>query len=325
MLLITNAEIVSRGRVRAAFIAVFLLSIALVCQEATRTPISDPLARIHQGDVIEIDELGGFDFDWRGKLTPEGFLDAFTKVADPIYARCRTTEQLAADVSKAYSTVLRNPSVNVRILDTSGRATAFLYGAVRQPLRFQIKRSVSLRELLIVSGGLTDRASGEISIYRPDSVSCEALTDDPSRMINIKVADIIGGSAAADPKILSGDIITVEEVRPVYVIGGIERPGKADWRDGLTVSRAVASVGGVTKKGVGGRAVIYRRMVGTPQIIEVDLDSIVSGAANDVPLKPYDIIDIPLKGSAKRKLPPVVDDPDVRPADGSSLPLRIID
>ncbi|MGD9627840.1 MAG: polysaccharide biosynthesis/export family protein [Pyrinomonadaceae bacterium] len=319
------AEILLKGRVLAAFIAVFLFSIPIVSQEADRPRAIDPLEKIHQGDVIEIDELGGFDFDWRGKLTPEGFLDGFTKVADPIYARCRTPEQLAADVTKAYSAVLRNPSVKVRILDKSSRAMAFVYGAVRQPLRFQIKRPVSLRELLIISGGLTDRASGDISVYRPDAVSCEGLTDDPSRVLNIKVADIISGVAAADPRILSGDIVTVEEVRPVYVIGGVERPGKADWRDGLTVSRAVAAVGGVTRKGVAGKAAIYRRSDGTPQIIEVDLDRIVSGDAKDVPLKPYDIVDVPLRGSAKRLLPPVVDDPDIRPTAGSSLPLRIID
>lgn len=283
-----------------------------------------PTDRIHPGDLIEIDELGGFDYDWRGRLNPEGFLAGFTKVADPIFGRCRTPAELAEAVREAYSKVLRDPQVRVRILDRSERPVAYFEGAIKQPMRLQIRREVRLRELVVIGGGLTDRASGEVTVLRPEGQSCESPDGEPTQLHTVKIADILAGDRAADLKVLSGDIVTVQEVQPVYVIGGIVRPGKVDWRDGATVSRIVAAAGGVIKGGLGGSVSIFRRDSGNSTVIEADLDAIMDGAASDIDIRPFDIIDVPLKGQPKRTIPPVVEDKIV-PADRRSLPIRVID
>ena len=281
--------------------------------------------RIHQGDLIEIDELGGFDFDWRGKLNPEGYLEGFTKVTDPIFARCRTTEELAEDVRLAYSKTLREPSVRVRILDRSDRALAHLDGAVKQPLRLQIKRDLHLGELIVIGGGFTDKTSGEITIFRPEGQSCEASTDEALRLVKVKISDILAGDAAANPKIVSGDIVTVLSVQPVYVIGGVNNSGKIAWRDGATVSRIVAAAGGVSDRGVSGMVSVYRREPDGSKVFEIDLDKVTDGKAKDLEVRPFDIIDVPLKGASKRTQPPVMDDPESRSQPQRSVPLRVID
>ncbi|HEX6280406.1 MAG TPA: SLBB domain-containing protein [Pyrinomonadaceae bacterium] len=285
---------------------------------------SGRLDRIHRGDLIEIDEMGGFDFDWRGKLNPEGYLDNFTKVADPIFALCSTPDELAEKIREAYSKTLRDPRIRVRILDRSDRPFASLDGAVRQPARFSIRREVSLVELLTESGGLTDQAGGEVTIYRPPGQSCEPVGNESSRLVRLTIGEILSGDANANPKITSGDLVTVHAVLPVYVIGGVNRPGKVDWRDGLTVSRAVAMAGGVSDRGVAGDVSIYRRDNSSPKVIQIDLDKVTAGSAADVELKPYDILDVPLKGSGRRTQPPVVDDRRSEQS-GRLLPLRIID
>lgn len=284
-----------------------------------------PADRIHQGDLIEIDELGGFDFDWRGKLNPEGFLDGFSKVADPIFARCRTTEELAEEVRQAYSKTLREPAVRVRILDRSERAIAFLDGAIKQPLRLQIKRPLHLKELIVIGGGFTDKTSGDITIFRPESQSCEASPDEALRLIRIKISDILAGDPAANPKVVSGDIVTVLTVQPIYVTGGINNAGRVPWREGATVSRAVAAAGGVSDKGVAGMVSVYRREQDGGKVFELDLDEVKKGRAKDLELKPFDIIDVPLKGASKRTQPPVIDDPESRAQPQRSMPLRVID
>lgn len=283
-----------------------------------------PTDRIHPGDLIEIDELGGFDYDWRGRLNPEGFLAGFTKVADPILGRCRTTAELAETVREAYSKVLRDPQVRVRILDRSERPVAYFEGAIKQPLRLQIRREVRLRELVVIGGGLTDRASGQVTVLRPEGQSCESPDGEPTQLHTVKIADILAGDRAADLKILSGDIVTVQEVQPVYVIGGIVRPGKVDWRDGATVSRIVAAAGGVIKGGLGGSVSIFRRDSGASRVINADLDAIMDGSASDIDIRPFDIIDVPLKGQPKRTIPPVVENINA-PADRRTLPIRVID
>ena len=105
---------------------------------------------IHFGDLIDVDVVGSFEFDWRGTLTPEGFLDGFDKIEAPVYALCRTEEQLASVITAEFVKTLRDPKVAVRILDRSNRAVAYLDGAVKIPQRFQIRRPVRLNELLVI-------------------------------------------------------------------------------------------------------------------------------------------------------------------------------
>ena len=56
------------------------------------------LNRIHAGDIVDIRVVGNLDYDWRGGLTPEGFLDGFEKVPKQIYARCRTEDEIAKQI-----------------------------------------------------------------------------------------------------------------------------------------------------------------------------------------------------------------------------------
>jgi protein involved in polysaccharide export with SLBB domain len=291
---------------------------------AGQSDVVRPTDRIHPGDLIEIDELGGFDFDWRGSLNPEGFLDGFEKITDPIFGRCKSPEELAESVRSAYSKTLREPRVRVRILDRSRRPIAYLEGAIKQPLRLQIRREVLLGEIVVVGGGFTDRASGEVTILRPPHQSCESETTDATEPIKVKIADILAGDRSANVKILSGDLVLVEEVQPIYVIGGIARPGKQDWREGSTVSRIVAAAGGISNRGVAGSVTIFRREAGSSRVLHADLDAITAGKAADVEVKAFDIIDVPLKGQPSRTTPPVVEDRKERP-DRRALPMRIID
>lgn len=282
---------------------------------------SDP--KIHPGDLVEIDELGGFDFDWRGRLNPEGYLDGFTKVADPIFGRCRTVTELAESVRAAYSKTLRDPRVIVRILDRSQRPVAIFDGAVRQPMRLQIRRKAALNELVVIAGGFTDRASGEISIVRPPHQSCDS-TSDTAEFLTVRVSDLLQGKSGSNIEVLSGDIVSVRSVEPVFVVGGVNRPGKIDWREGATISRIVAAAGGVSGRGVTGKVSIFRREQGESVVIPVDLDKVLKGSAEDVPLRPRDIVDVPLKGDPQRTAAPVIEG-DEQAKHTQSLPIRVIE
>jgi len=206
---------------------------------------------------------------------------------------------------------------------------------VRAPKRFQIKRKVMLSELLVLAGGITDRSSGEISIFRPANLNCtesKPRTDNAfvkasqpggSETINIKIADILRGDAPSNPQILSGDIVTVSEALPVYIIGGVNTPQQISLRNTLTLSRAIASAGGLAKEG---RPVItiFRREGRETKIVKADLETIASGQSEDPVLKPFDIIDVPEKGKPARARPPMIDKA-VSGTALASLPLRIID
>lgn len=301
---------------------------------------------IHLGDLIDIDIVGSTEYDWRGKLSPEGFLSGVDYVDEPIYGLCKSEEEIALAVSKGFSKVLNNPKVVVRIIDRSGRPVSQIFGAVKTPQRFQIRRSVTLNELIILSGGITENARGEIQIIRPQNLSCQskeinkektvdegqateiiipAKQELGSQYISIKIFDLLKGKADANPLILPGDLITILESEPVYVVGGVVNPRQINANAQLTLSRAIDSAGGFTKDAETKNIIVFRRAKNEVQTIEVDFEKIKALAENDIVLQALDIIQVPQRGLEKNRFPPVIKIGENDAANNPPPPLRIID
>lgn len=301
---------------------------------------------IHPGDVIDVDILGSVEYDWRGTLSPEGFLNGLDFIEEPVFALCRTEKEVAADIARGYSKLLRDPQVVVRIVDRTKRPDATIFGAVKKEQRFQIRRPVLLSELIVLAGGLTDQASGEIQIFRPRSLNCvevynqrqktvaaggererfvQTSQDTGSELIKIKVSDLLKGNENANPQIFSGDIITILEADPIYVIGGVAAPKRLSSRTQTTLSRAIAGAGGFTKDAEPENITIFRRTAGETEIIEVNYREIEKNAEKDILLKPFDVVDVGVRGRGKSKLPPVLGDDETASRNSEKLPLRIID
>ncbi len=334
------------GRLRVAFrylktIAVGLFLCVTAFSQARVSPTPELAGSeanlIHLGDVIDIDVEGNLEFDWRGPLTPEGFLAGPDTIPIPIYALCRTEGDVAAEVAAQYGKILRDPKIRVRILDRSRRAEAILDGAVRTPFRFQIRRRVRLNELLALSGGITDRSNGQINIFRPQSLNCRSTkkADVNDKIINasdengatsmiIQISDLLSGSPQANPEILSGDIVTVAEAQPIYVIGGVNNPKQISSKALVTLSRAIASCGGLSKDADGERVTIFRRSGKTSETINADLSQIKQDKSKDIVLRPFDIVDVGQKGREKRRFPPQIDDAASR-TKAAGMQLRILD
>ena len=342
------------------FLYIFCWQIAVLAQTPTPTATPQnntenttkiiPTAEanlIHLGDVIDIDVIGSLEFDWRGTISPEGFLSGINFTEEPIYALCRSEEEIAAEVTKAYSKLLREPQIVVKILDRSNRPISILTGAVKISQRLQIQRPVYLNELIIISGGLTERASGDIQIFRPQNLSCAARTiensvspttdgqnrdrvvnsskDNGSQYINIRISDLLAGKKEANPQILNGDIVTVLEAQTVYVIGGVANPKQVLFRLQITLTRAIDSAGGLAKNADAKKITIFRRVNGETQIIEADLEKIKAKQADDIILQAFDIIEVTQSGSERRKYAPVIGEVNPNAENSTKLPLRIID
>jgi protein involved in polysaccharide export with SLBB domain len=141
----------------------------------------------------------------------------------------------------------------------------------------------------------------------------------------IKISDLLGGLDNANPVVRSGDIVTVLEALPIYVIGGVNKPTQLSSRSEMTVSRAVAMAGGVARNGVPEEVTIFRRGEDGPERITADLNKIESKAAEDPVLKPYDIVDVGRKGTEKRLFAPYVEAGGRDGESRSRLQLKVID
>lgn len=314
--------------------------------DETPLPIDPEKDLIHLGDTIDVDILGSIEYDWRGTLTPEGFLNGLNFIEQPVFAQCKTETAVAEAVAAGYAKLLRDPKVVVRVIDRSKRPVSTIFGAVKKEQRFQIQRPVHLNELIVISGGLTDRASGEIQIFRPKNISCVAVfmneqfkksgaenqdvfvqtsQSSGSETTTIKISDLLKGTEQANPQIYSGDIITVVEADPVYIIGGVAAPKRISSRLQTTLSRAIASAGGFTKDSDPKKITIFRRDGRNTKIIETNFEEVEKDSGKDILLQAYDVVDVAVKGRGKSKLAPIVREDELSASKTASLPLKIID
>jgi polysaccharide export outer membrane protein len=259
------------------------------------------------GDVLDVRVLFQSDLNAVVEVDSDGNISSLPFLDTPIPAKCRNEKEVQKDIAKAYAKYLKNPQVSVRTTERKSRPPATVTGAVMQPTRAMMQRRVRLNELIAAAEGFTERAAGTVQILHTEPVMCplpgeEAdalpITDDKMPLQIVKIADLKAGKPAANPFIRPGDYILVTEAEPVYVTGSVTLPQGILLTDGLTVSRALAMVGGIRKEAKKDDVRIYRQKPGVEKqdIIRVDYAAIQKNQKPDVVLQPYDIIDVPEAG-----------------------------
>ncbi len=301
-----------------------VLAVALVCmfagisqaqeqqqQPSTQTPSQSSSMDIQgikkyllgPGDVIDVRVFGQPELSSTVQIDSDGNLSSLAFLETPIKAKCRTDKDLEKDITAAYAKIIKNPQVSVRISERNSRQPATVFGAVRQPTRVEMKRKVRLNELMAVSGGFTERASGTIQILHTEPLMCpepgeeaESAPIDGTRipLKIIKISELRSGKAEANPVIRPGDYVLVTEAEPVYITGAVNSPGGVYLRDQLMLSRALAMVGGARKEAKLSDVKIYRQIYGSAnqEVIRVDVAAIKKNQKPDFLLQAYDVIEV---------------------------------
>src|SRR5262245_51735717 len=124
------------------------------------------------GDVIEVRIYGQPELASVAQVDSEGNLSSLPFLEKPIVAKCRNERDIQKDVTQAYSRLIVDPQVAIRVLEKNSRQPASVFGAVKQPTRMSVLGSVRLNEMLAAAGGSTDRASGSVQILHTEPVLC---------------------------------------------------------------------------------------------------------------------------------------------------------
>lgn len=259
------------------------------------------------GDTLDVRVFAQPDLNAVVEVDSDGNISSLPFLEAPIPAKCRTDKDIQKDITKAYAKYLKNPQISVRVAERKSRQPATVFGAVRQPTRVQMQRKIRLNELVVVSGGFTERASGTIQILHTEPLMCpqpgeEALaapidgTKVPFELI--KISELRTGKVSANPVIRPGDYVLVTEAEPVYVTGSVTAPQGIFLRDQLTLSRALAMVGGARKEAKLSDVRIYRQKPGATdqEMIRVDYSAIKKNQKPDFFLQAFDIIEVPEAG-----------------------------
>lgn len=274
-------------------LAILICVVVGVTQGQQQTYVLGP------GDVVEVKVFGQPDLNATAQVDGDGSLSSLPFL-DAISAKCRTEKQVQKDIAVAYSRLIKDPQVTVRVIDRKSRQPAQVSGAVRTPGKIPTERKLRLNELIAASGGITEKAAGTIQILHTESLLCpgpgeevEALpvagTAVPLQIV--KLSDLQAGSV--NPIIRSGDLVLVTEAVPVYITGSVVSPGSVMLTDQLTLSKALGMVGGTRKEAKLSEIRIYRQKGNAPQqVLKVDFEAVKKSQNPDIFLQPYDVIEV---------------------------------
>ena len=260
-------------------------------------------------DVVELRVFGEPQFDGTFAVDNDGKL-VVPFVEQPINAQCRSVKEVRRDVESALAKFLKNPRVYMTIKDEKSRTPATVYGAVRSPAPYEMRRPARLLELISKSGGVTEQQSGTIQIFHtqpllcpePEEMQAAAQVQSGEDALGVpftvyKVEDLKMGKSEANPYIRPGDVIYVAEALPIYVTGNVVQPSNLYLKDGMTLSRAISIVGG-PRNAKESQVRIYRQKPGglKSETLTIDYKAIKQGKKEDIALQPYDIIEVPEEG-----------------------------
>ena len=256
------------------------------------------------GDVLEVTIYETTFSTRKVRVDADGYVSSLPFI-EPVIAKCRTERQLQQDITAAYRRLIKEPDVSVLIVERNSRPPASVMGAVRQQTKVPVLDTTKLNEVITVSGGFTERAAGTIQILHTAPVMCpepgqeaDSLPIDGTAIpfTVVKIADLRTG--VSNPVIRPGDLVLVTEAEPIYITGSVVSPGGILAGDQLTLSRALAMVGGTRNEAKLSEIRIYRQKPGSLEqdIIKVDYAAIRKNQIPDVFLKPYDVVDVSENG-----------------------------
>jgi polysaccharide export outer membrane protein len=193
----------------------------------------------------------------------------------------RAAQNLIADRLRA-GMFYAEPEVTIQVIDTVN-STVLITGEVHATVPVSSARS--LREVLLVAGGLPASASHTLKIVRPgiaDPIVVELGTD-------------VASSTAANIPVLPHDIIQISRASVVYVLGSFPRQGAVplDQATPLTMLQLAALSGGVNFEGKYADLRLIRTVGNERKVVKVDIKKIRDGRAPDPLLQANDILFLP--------------------------------
>jgi polysaccharide export outer membrane protein len=193
----------------------------------------------------------------------------------------RAAQILIADRLRA-GQFYRNPEVTIQVVDTVN-GTAIITGEIHGTVPVATERS--LREVLLIAGGLPATASHTIKIVRPGQA-------DP---IVVDLGTDLASSTAANIPVHPHDIIQITRASVVYVLGAFPRQGQVplDQAAPLTLLQLVALSGGVGFEGQYNDLRLIRTVGTERKLVEVDIKKVRDGKAPDPVLEANDIVFLP--------------------------------
>jgi polysaccharide export outer membrane protein len=263
--------------------------VLLVLAQAPAPAEAAPAYRVGPGDVLEVAVEGRPDLSRLPTVQTTG--SVWLPRAGEVAVVGLTAPEIAARLAPRFAGEdLPAPRVAVRVKEYQSQYV-WVRGEVQRPGRKPLRSGTRLVDALLDSGGFTAGASGDVTIERENGafpngsrtrhlhLSGQAPTPQELEELGLPLA--------------AGDILTAGTQRWVAVSGEVKKPGRYPLEGSLTLTRLIASAGGLTRYG-SDHLTIRRRddQASGTRDIEVDLKAIRDGRAEDPVLAPDDQVSV---------------------------------
>lgn len=168
-------------------------------------PPSDYTYIIGPGDSLEMFVWGNPEISRTIPVRPDGKINA--PLVEELPASGKTPFQLARDIEKELSKYIRNPLVTVIVNDFVGPYSeqVRVVGQAAKPQAVPYKENMSLLDLMILVGGLTDYAAGNRAVIVRNMNGVQ-------QQLRVRIDDLLeDGDITANVNILPGDILIIPE------------------------------------------------------------------------------------------------------------------
>lgn len=170
-----------------------------------RFPDQDYTYLIGPGDTLEIFIWGNEELSTTAIVRPDGKLS--TRLVEDLPASGKTATQLGRDIEVAYADYVKNPVVSVIVNGFVGvpDQQVRVVGEATEPRSVPYKKHMTLLDLMIDVGGMTEFAAGNESVLI-------RLENNALNSYSLRLDDLLKeGDISANLNLMPGDIVIITE------------------------------------------------------------------------------------------------------------------
>jgi polysaccharide export outer membrane protein len=247
--------------------------------------------KIKAGDFLEISVIDHGDTRIEKlPVSPDGFV--YYLMSKPVYAVGLNTNQLKEKLETGLADFFADPIVFVRV-QKSNKNSFQILGKVKFPGEYELGLPLKLSEALALAGGL------QSGLYRLDRISLANLKNSylirNKEKLPIDFKTLIEkGNEKNNIYMRPGDYIYIASAvsQEVYILGEAQRAQAVYYKENMTVLQLLTQAS-YTKDAYLAGAIILRKSLTKPQVIQIDINKVLYGKAKDIYLEPGDILFIP--------------------------------
>jgi polysaccharide export outer membrane protein len=164
-----------------------------------------PMYLIGPGDTVDVFVWGNPDLSATVPVRPDGMIT--TPLVEDVPASGKTPTQLARAMEKRLAKYIRNPVVTVIVTGFVGRYSEQIrvVGEAAKPQALPYKQDMTLLDVMIAVGGLTEYAAG-------NSATIIRTVNGKQKQYRVRIDDLLkDGDISANVDMLPGDVLIIPE------------------------------------------------------------------------------------------------------------------